>query len=212
MNEVENRKQRVSKTTTTSFLPAIAGMCVLFGILSIAGCETGQEGGAESKSAVKQTGPEPVWGPEVNGVCAAFDFVPLKQSYEINETIGTVILIKNAGKKPVKKIKAIGKSFFGHCVITAVDPNTPKIAQVNWLQEWKSDPNQMIKPGEVLAYPGAEIQVRSFYPDGTYPPRKAPNIVYFFPGEYNIYFWLDCDRKFIIETGRRKLFITEAKE
>jgi len=64
----------------------------------------------------------------------------------------------------------------------------------------------------VLAYKGAEILVRSFNPDGTFPPRKAPNMVYFFPGEYSLYFKLDCGRSFTIETGRQKFVIVDANK
>jgi hypothetical protein len=229
MDGSEKRNTQFSKSVVKSFLTVILSVCITVGLTSCSG-KPGQDTKklepaprpaepnnvvqrqpAEPNNAAKQPIPEPIWGPEVNGVCAAFEFVPKKDSYAIGETIGTKIFIKNFSGQAINKIKAIGQSFYGHSVITAADPNVPRMAEVNWLQGWPSDPNKMIEAGEVLAYQ-AEIQVRRFNDDGTYPPRKAPNIVYFFPGEYKLYFTLECGRKFTLITGEHKFVIVDANE
>ena len=231
MNETESNKTQLSKITTTSFLMVILGVCVLIGFSSCSEKsqpikDTGKmkeapnssqpvaksepkssQPAAEPNKAHKQPPADLPWGREVNGLRAAIEFMPEKESFAIGDTLKTLIHIQNVSSRPINKVQAVGQSFWGHSVLTYADGNGPALAEVNWQQEWRSPPDRIIEPGESLTYLGPEIIIRPFYPDGTYPPRNRPNIVYFFPGRYFLSFKLDCRFKITLETGRHNLVI-----
>jgi hypothetical protein len=195
MKQEPNSLQPIAKTEQKSSQPAPEPDTI------------GKQQPVEPNKAHKQPSPDLPWGREVNGLRAAIEFLPEKESFAIGDTLRTLVHIQNVSSRPINKVEAMGQSFWGHSVLTYADGNGPALAEVNWQQPWRSPPDRMIEPGDSLTFLGAEIIIRPFYPDGTYPPRNRPNIVYFFPGRYFLSFKLDCSKKLTLETGRHNLVI-----
>jgi hypothetical protein len=195
MKEAPNSSQPVARPELKSSQPAPEPNTIV------------KQQAVEPNKAHKQPPADLPWGREVNGLRAAIEFIPEKESYAIGETLKTLIHIQNVSGQPINKVNALGQGYWGHSVLTYAEGEGPALAEVNWMKDLRSPPDKMIEPGETLTYLGAEIIIRPFYPDGTYPPRNRPNIVYFFPGRYFLSFKLDCSKKLTLETGRHNLVI-----
>ena len=160
------------------------------------------------------------WGEVVNGLRAAVEFVPEKETYslgrEVNgevlgEKIGTRFHIQNVSGKTVNRFQKIGQGVEGHGIVEDAEGNKLRFGNIRWGTEWRPDYSQVLRPNEIFTLDGPEIDIRGYNKYGN-PARMGGSIVYCKPGQYSIRFNLTFDTGLILELGKRVLVIKVASK
>jgi hypothetical protein len=171
-----------------------------------------------------------VWGGAVEGLRAAVEFVPEKESYEQGEVVGIRFHLQNVSNQIIHlatprwwiRSRCFVEDQLGMKIPTRTVPEPFGITTID---RHKLLPGQAIKlESGSLAIAKDETQGNSFH---KYPVR---NVVILKPGQYSLYYWLrfpgitrqDGDGKVIVplpddwqgalETGKRKLVVTSTAE
>jgi len=173
-----------------------------------------------SEAAAKAIAQIKRWGKVVNGLRAAVEFVPEKETYslgsEVNgevlgEKIGARFHIQNVTRKTVDRFQKIGQGVEGHGIVEDAEGNKLRFGNIRWYMEWRPNYSQVLRPDEIFTLDGPEIDIRGYNKYGN-PGRMGGSIVYCNPGQYFIRFNLTFDTGLILDPGKRELVIKAASK
>jgi len=146
-----------------------------------------------------------VWGKEVNGLRVAVEFVPEKESYDLEERVGVRFHIQNVSNEDVQFRSMSGRQYWP----TVKDSDGKEVKVDTWesLGTW-SYLHHIIKPGQTFKLKNTGLIFSDFHDSALLDKPKwvgIAGVVRCGPGQYSIYYKLNRT----LETGVRKVTVNE---
>ncbi len=128
------------------------------------------------------------WGDVVNGLQAALEFVPERDSYPLGEALEIQFRIRNAGRRT---LKIAGDTWRQGDALTVTDANGKSVTVRScWYSGWSESKRETLKPGQTavfktsgLAFVAPDDDDRPGHPVGKWVECR--------PGHYTLQFRLD---------------------
>ncbi len=149
------------------------------------------------------------WGERVNGLRAAFELVPQKESYLIGETVGVRLHVRNVSDNAVQIVRVSGQTDSGHWIVEDSEGQRAQTPRVRWMGRGRKIDRRVLNPGEEAML---EVESLAIVKRGNRPAAKR-EVYIEKPGPYSFRYHLvfhertEGDWSGELETGKYELRI-----